>query len=208
MGRWSNYPTLVQHLRTFSISTIKKFATLEPNLYAPNQILYWTQDGKTVGSIRYTLETLENKGWIELEYTYNNSEQVNYIIDLVTIPSNLGKGLLWYFVCPETNKRCRNLYLIGKYFLHREAHPELYYKSQITTHTGTGAYFKAVGNFYDTQDKLNQKYFTPRYNGVPTKKFCQIVGKMQKYRELMKMNEPDILKKYKTSTELTHIKQT
>ena len=37
------------------------------------------------------------------------------------VPSNLEEGIVWYFLCPETGKRCGKLYLQGTRFLHREA---------------------------------------------------------------------------------------
>lgn len=32
-------------------------------------------------------------------------------IKITSIPSNLGKGLIYYFVCPITNNKCRKVYL-------------------------------------------------------------------------------------------------
>ncbi|MEH6405997.1 MAG: hypothetical protein V7767_01830 [Leeuwenhoekiella sp.] len=66
---------------------------------------------------------------MELDYNYKK-EPRNYKVNLVSIPSNIGNGKIWYFLCPETNKRCRNLYSIGGYFLHRKAFKGAMYESQ------------------------------------------------------------------------------
>jgi len=53
-------------------------------------------------------------------------QQRNYLFHFTAIPSNLGKGEVWYFVCPCTRKKCRILYLWGNstVFAHRSAYPE------------------------------------------------------------------------------------
>ena len=49
---------------------------------------------------------------------------------LTSIPSNLGKGVVWYFICPFTWKRCRKLYLLDERFMHRSALPSEMYECQ------------------------------------------------------------------------------
>lgn len=46
------------------------------------------------------------------------------------IASNLGRGDLWYFICPLTKKMCRKLYFIAGYFAHRTAFKYAYYENQ------------------------------------------------------------------------------
>ena len=58
-------------------------------------------------------------------------EPRNYKVYLTSTPSNLNRGEIWYFICPQTKKRCRKLYSIGGYFLHREAFNGCMYKIQI-----------------------------------------------------------------------------
>jgi hypothetical protein len=70
-------------------------------------------------------------------------------VQLVSAPSNLGKGFVWYFVCPRPGKRCRKLYLADTYFYHREAFHGCMYESQTQSKKyrqldkTLGAYFKS-----------------------------------------------------------------
>lgn len=68
----------------------------------------WT-DGNKIGiECHYT-----NKNqFIRLFYTVSgqHEKQYDYQIPLDFVPSNLGKGQVPYFICPEIGKRCRILY--------------------------------------------------------------------------------------------------
>lgn len=99
--------------------------------------------------------------------------------------SNLGKGRIWYFLCPETNKRCRKLYLIGGYFLHREAFKGCMYESQSKSKNDI-LLSKRVGSYFalsDLYEELNRKYFKRTYNGKPTKRFLNIVSRIQQAQQ-------------------------
>ncbi len=52
---------------------------------------------------------LENDSYIRLAYACDGIEK-DYKIVLASIPSNLGKGEIFYFVCPVNASRCRRLY--------------------------------------------------------------------------------------------------
>jgi len=59
------------------------------------------EDGVPYSSLGYTVNTIDR--FIELSYSVND-DAYYYKVGLETLPSNLGKGCLWYFVCPATNK--------------------------------------------------------------------------------------------------------
>jgi len=84
------------------------------------------------GSISINVNTQSEQPYIELDYNYRDKPR-NYKVYLTSTPSNLDKGKIWYFLCPHTNKRCRKLYSIGGYFLHREAFKNCMYQSQSQT---------------------------------------------------------------------------
>ena len=122
---------------------------------------------------------------IELDYKYSD-EPRNYKVRLVSIPSNLGKGLIWYFLCPETNKRCRKLYSIGGYFLHREAFNGCMYETQ-TQSKKYRQLDKSLGAFFKTDDlysQLYQKHFKKTYAGKPTKKYLRILEQIHKAEKI------------------------
>jgi len=98
------------------------------------------------------------------------------------MPYNLGKGLIWYFLCPQTNKRCRKLYSIGGYFLHREAFSGCMYETQ-TQSKKHRQLDKSLGAFFKTDDlysQLYQKHFKKTYAGKPTKKYLRILEQIKK----------------------------
>lgn len=118
--------------------------------------------------------------YIELDYKYND-EPHNYKVKLVTVPSNLGFGKIWYFLCLVTQKRRRKLYSIGGYFLHHEAFHGIMYDSQIQSRyyrnsdKTLGAYFK-LDKLYE---QLYKKHFKKTYAEKPTKKFLRIMGQIE-----------------------------
>lgn len=105
---------------------------------------------------------------------------------MVSTLSNLNKGEICYFICPKTNKRCRKLYLIDGYFLHREAFNGCMYETQ--THSKKyrqldktlGTYFKS-DNLYS---ELYKKNFKKSYAGKPTKKYLRILEQIEKVERI------------------------
>lgn len=98
------------------------------------------------------------------------------------MPSNLGNGDIWYFLCPVTKKRCRKLYSIGGYFLHREAFNSCMYESQ--THS---KYYRSLdkrfGGVFKQErlyEELYSKHFKKFYNGKPTKRYIKIMQEIEK----------------------------
>ena len=103
-------------------------------------------------------------------------------MQLVSVPSNLGKGVIWYFVCPHTGKRCRKLYLADTYFYHREAFKGCMYEKQTQSKKSRyldktiGAYFKSDQLY----EQLYKKNFKKQYAGKPTKKYLKLTQQIQK----------------------------
>jgi hypothetical protein len=154
MGRWSNGPDEVESLKRITIADLKKLGYLQPNVWL-NQNIHWTnQYGERVSSITVIIETTETGGYITFDYTYNQSQKINYKVKLITRPSNLGDGLLWFFVCPNTQKVCRKLHLNGGYL---------------------------DDKFYE---ELYKKHFKKFYNGKPTKKYLKLVKKINARRDI------------------------
>ena len=173
-------PTLYNQVLQISITKLKQWQYLKSNQMKGGRIS-WYRSGNQSSSISIFVCTYSEQEYVELEYEYRG-ELRNYKIDLVSIPSNLGKGFIWYFLCPETNKRCRKLYLVGGYFLHREAFKDCMYESQIQSkkyrelNKTFGAYFK-IDELYE---QLYQKHFKKTYAGKPTKKYLRIMEQIQK----------------------------
>jgi len=112
------------------------------------------------------------KSSVELSYVWKN-ENINYKIQLVSINSNLGNGKIWFFICPHTGKRCRKLYLIDKYFLHKTAYKKLYYESQ--THSSLDRKLYKFPKADKAIKEIDSKYFRKTYKGQFTKRYVKLM---------------------------------
>lgn len=184
MPKPHTFPTLYNEALQISISKLKEWEYLNPE-QIKSGTLTWSRNGNKTGSISIRVNTLSEQPYIELDYKYRD-EPRNYKVRLVFMPSNLGKGLIWYFLCPETNKRCRKLYSIGGYFLHREAFNGCMYETQAQSKKyrqldkTLGAYFR-TDNLYS---QLYQKHFKKTYAGKPTKKYLRIMEQIHKAEKI------------------------
>lgn len=175
MGRHSNLPVLYDFCKSLSISELKKWKYLKPEKCQKGTI--------TFRSFNYDiLEVLisvyidPDNPFMEFEYLISGTK-LNYLIYFELVPSNLGKGFVWYFNCPLSGIRCRKLYLINGYFQHRVAYKKGYYQTQTL-----GTKDKYLVRQFDKLQKSNKaksilctKYFKPYYNGMPTKKYLKLL---------------------------------
>ncbi len=180
MPKPHTFPTLYNEVLQVSITKLKEWEYLNPE-QIKSGTLTWSRNENKIGSISIRVNTRIEKPYIELNYKYSD-EPRNYKVRLVSIPSNLGKGHIWYFLCPQTNKCCRKLYSIGGYFLHREAFNGCMYETQTQSKKYRqldktfGAYFRKD----DLYSQLHQKYFKKTYAGKPTKKYLRIMEQIKK----------------------------
>ena len=174
------FPTLYNEALQISISKLKEWGYLAPGKIKRGTI-DWSRNGNPTGSISIRVNTQSEQPYIELDYKYRD-EPRNYKVFLTSTPSNLNRGEIWYFLCPQTNKRCRKLYSIGGYFLHRKAFNGCMYESQTQSKKyrqldkTLGVYFKS-DNLYS---ELYKKHFKKSYAGKPTKKYLRIMEQIQK----------------------------
>ena len=178
MGRYSSIPTLFDSVLQLNINKLKKDGFLIPGRVRSGT-LTWSRNGNEIGSIGFKVDMASDLPYIELNYSCRNDPR-KYRVLLVSVPSNLGTGEVWYFLCPRTGKRCRILYSVGGWFLHREALKGVYYDSQIRSKL-MRYYDKTFGPLYQTDklyDELHKPYFKPYYNGKPTKRHIRINKKL------------------------------
>ena len=185
MAKFPTFPTLYNKALQIDISKLKGWGYLNPE-QIKSGTLNWSRNGNPTGSISIQVNTHSEQPYIELDYKYRD-EPRNYKVYLTSIPSNLGKGEIWYFICPHTKKRCRKLYLIGGYFLHREAFKGCMYETQ-TQSKKSRQLDKTLGAYFRTDqlyEQLYKKHFKKTYAGKPTKKYLRIMEQIQKaYHEI------------------------
>ncbi len=145
--------------------------------------LVWTNaQNEKVSSIQLLANWTEDEGrYIRLKYTltkYGTGEQFDYDykIYLTSVPSNLGKGEVLYFLCPVSNRRCRVLYRAYGYhkWKSREAYDNrLYYECQLSSKLdyANDRYWKLKRQLDKIYEEKYIKYF---YKGKPTKRALRI----------------------------------
>jgi hypothetical protein len=180
MPKPHTFPTLYNEALQIHISRLKGWGYLNPEQFISGS-LNWSSNGDKIGSISIEANINSDNPFVELIYKYRD-EPRNYKVYLTSTPSNLNRGKIWYFICPQTKKRCRVLYSIGGYLLHREAFNGCMYETQTQSKKyrqldkTLGAYFKS-DNLYS---ELYKKNFKKTYAGKPTKKYLRIMEQIQK----------------------------
>jgi len=140
-------------------------------------IITWQKGEQDLKSIHIHVDTRSGNPYMELFYKHDG-DVIQYKIELVSMPSNLGNGILWYFICPVSGKRARKLYLIDGEFVHRDSYKGGIYSSQVLSHKDRQRKKLMDGAF--AEEKIDEKYFTPFYRGKPTVKYKSIMKKVKK----------------------------
>jgi hypothetical protein len=184
MPKYATNPPLYDSVFTISIKKLKEWGYLKPNQLM-NGTITWSINGNETGRISIKVCTTNPLHYIELDYKCNN-EPINYKVYLRYKTSNLGKGELCFFLCPQTGKLCRKLYLIQTYFWHRDAFKGCMYEKQIQS-----KYYRSIdktyGDYFDSDklyDQLYKKHFKTHYKGRPTKKYKQIMNKINRVESI------------------------
>lgn len=179
MGRYGNYPTTVEDSLIFRLKTLLNGNNSFLTSYGIHKgVTSWSRNEEVFAKINIEVYHTENQCYITFDYRCNG-EPKKYKVELISRTSNLGKGKIWYFVCPNTEKKCRKLYLQSGYFLHRTA-TKLMYQKQIESKKNRALIkiFDAVHIPDDVFTELNKKYFKTHYKGKPTKRYLKLKSKI------------------------------
>ena len=156
------------------VEHIKKGAT-----YLTGSIEY--PSGSSIG-----VKLLKESGnyWAKLSYQKTiggEKRDYNYRVPIVSLPSNLGKGELYYFLCPVSGRRCKVLYMGygSEYFKCREAYRlRIYYASQLSSRLD-----KHNDTYWRYEKKIKQekkKHPKTHYRGKQTEAAFRIMRMEQK----------------------------
>ena len=180
MPKPHTFPTLYDEVKTVSITFLTKHGYLKPNQLKAGAV-HWSRNGENTGSISIRVCTHSENLFLEFDYKCNQVP-IKYKVQLISVLSNLGKGVVWYFVCPRTSKHCRKLYLADTYFYHREAFKGCMYEKQ--TQSKKSRYLdKTLGAYFKTDqlyEQLYKKNFKKQYAGKPTKNYLKLTQQIQK----------------------------
>lgn len=184
MAKPHTFQTFYDDLKTVSISFLARHDYLKPNRWVSGTIT-WSRNGKQTGSIKIKVSTQPDSPCLEFDYQCNG-RPINYKVQLVSAPSNLGKGVVWYFICPQTGKRCRKLYLADTYFYHRSAFKNCMYQIQALSKE-TRQWEKNFSYLYVSdiiREQLNKKHFKKTYAGKPTKKYLKLTQRLNRIESI------------------------
>ncbi|MEC4048461.1 hypothetical protein OX284_003390 [Flavobacterium sp. SUN046] len=180
MGRYGNYPTTVEDCLIFRLKSLTENNNTYLTSYGTQKgVTSWSSNGLLISTINIEVTFTEYEAYIILDYSCNG-EPKRYKVNLVSKVSNLGKGLIWFFVCPSTGKLCRKLYLNSGYFLHRTAFKSMMYSKQIESkkYRSLGKVFEACFITDEVYNELYKKYFKTHYNDKPTKRYLKLKNKI------------------------------
>lgn len=109
MGRNSTGVLTTGECKRIEIKSLIKSGYLRKGYLAIAQ--YCWSDGSTIA---LTVDMSSGNSFIRLQYTITSNDGTkkayDYKIDIVGVPSNLGKGEVLYFRCPVSHNLCRILY--------------------------------------------------------------------------------------------------
>ena len=172
MAKTCTFPDLYDEAKTLSITSLKKWGYLEASQIKTGTVT-WSRGERKTGSIGIAVYAVGKEWYINLQYT-SNGKNIDYKVNLVSIPSNLGIGKVWYFLCLKTGKQCRKLYLIDTLFLHRDAHAGCY---SIQTYSKNMRGLFKKWNQETAIEAIYEKHFKKFYNGKPTKRYRRLLDK-------------------------------
>ncbi|WP_010181223.1 hypothetical protein [Aquimarina agarilytica] len=179
MPKLTKHPLIFDNCLIINITDLKKWNYLKSNQHKSG-IISWEVNGINLAKVKIAVN-ISSTISPEVTISYLSKENtISYDIKLVSVPSNLGKGSIYYFLCPFTLKRCRKLYLVNDYFIHRSAVPNGMYSSQIKSKK-----WRHIEKIYGPNFNINKckellysKYFKKYYNDRPTKRYLKLKEKI------------------------------
>ena len=184
MPKPHTFQTLFNEMKTVTISFLSKYGYLKPNRWQSGTIT-WSSNGNKTGSISIRVNTEAKAPCLELDYKCNET-RINYRVQLFSAPSNLGKGVVWFFVCPSTGKRCRKLYLADNYFVSRFAFVNAMYEQQTKSHKARSLHntFDKLFGVEELHEKIYSKHFKSHYAGKPTKRYLRLLEQIRQAEQI------------------------
>lgn len=176
MAKHSTYPTCLDEVKTITLSCLRQMGYLRPH-QRRRGILSWSIGGEPSGGLSVLTDT-ENR-YIELRYL-SNGKPISYQVNLESRPSNLGIGIVWYFICPATGKRCRTLYHCGDYFYSRHAFYQPMYSSQIESKP-TREFLRSMRLLRLHDDFLSKRHSRTHYRGKITRRYQRVLNREDRF---------------------------
>ncbi len=177
-------------ITTQEVRRIELSYLLRNRFIEKDKIKYFTLSWTDGSNISVTSFYTKEEQYLELDYTTTNSWtgeewKSNYKIQLDFIPSNLGKGLVPYFLCPVSNQRCRILYKAygSRVWKARSSYNNtIFYKSQTSS-----KYSRYNDEYWRLENEIerlrNEKRWQTHYNGIETRRYKRYKRLVERQRE-------------------------
>ncbi len=187
MGRPSNGAVILEGALRISLSYLIRKGYFREGYFITGSLSWTNGSNVNIASLFCNTER-----YLQLNYTTSGQGDPirhEYKIRLASIPSNLGKGNVLYFVCPASGRLCRFLIYSNRarMFVSRKAYPErIFYESQTSSKLDleNDRYWSARR----TLERLSNRKETFVYNGRKTRYAMRVD------RLLEKMNAADELR--------------
>lgn len=175
MSKNTGKPIVLEDLPILSIRNIRMVFTLN-TLRVQEAIVQIKKknifDGTSyaVGEFKIIMSGESEGPQLNIIYDYRD-ENVNYTVQMCSVPSNLRIGVVYYFICPATGKKCKKLYLYQKYFVSRMAIPGVLYRIQTESKHMRQALIvdRKISKCLQMALSQQKPYFKPTYAGFDTK---------------------------------------
>ncbi len=139
-------------------------------------------------TVRYSFQ--EYKLYIQFNYACDGEEFENPVTQ-ISVASNLGKGLVWFFRCPVTGKQCKKLHLIDGRFMHRSAVRGAMYRRQSESKK-----WRTINRFFDAYEigaavleEMRKPYFKEEYRGKLTRRTARLLRKAERVEQRVDVRE-------------------
>jgi hypothetical protein len=170
MSRTSSLPVLFDQCTVLGTKDLIKWGYLKPGNITRGQVK-WTRHNYDTIIVSIAVDTIKNS--VQLNYSYNGNN-FNYQLELSCVKSNLGKGIVYFLVCPKTGTRCRKLHLYGGIFQHRSSFDGLYqWQVYGKKDRNLCKIYDLIKNGHEAASIISSKNFKCFYNGVATKRYSK-----------------------------------
>lgn len=175
MGRYPAGVCFTSNSCKLDINYLRKKGLLNHNIEGT---LTWSNNYK----LSFKYYSIEDNKALTLAYIFTHKgkqSNCNYNIQIKLVPSNLGKGFNYYFICPVSGQLAKILYLCydSHFFMHRDEYKRrnrrIYYPIQTAS-----KYEYHDSRYWElerrTIPKLQIKRGKKHYKGKPTKRFLRL----------------------------------
>jgi hypothetical protein len=187
MPKPSTHPTIINQQKTLTTGYLSKCGYFKTD-YKTNGSTGWTSNKSKNLDISITSIMEKEDERIILTYYDFNNIQVEQTIYLTSKFSNLGTGLIWFFICPYTGAICRNLIFVCNRFMHLSNLKNAMYSTQLESKYWRKL-FQLIPNIPTVKNVLNKPNefnYKKYYKGKKTKRYQKHLSTVKKWNDNLK----------------------